>query len=125
MIEEPGFTGTDIATGNRGVDRVDSLGLGQLEDFAASEGSLVVISTSTAPGVPPASVPSAPNVTRGRRCGKPTMVKMTSETAATSRGELASVAPFCPGVPGLGPAPVIYRRRGTPPPASVRTWTCP
>ena len=55
----------------------------------ASEGSLVVMSTSTAPAAAPASAPSAPSTTSRTSCGKPTMVKTTSARAATARGESA------------------------------------
>ena len=59
----------------------------------ASDGSLVVISTRMLPASDPARAPSAPSITSRTSLGKPTIVKTTSEAAATALGVSAHFAP--------------------------------
>ena len=60
---QPRFTGTDVAPRNGRIDRVDTLGPADRAISIARAGSLVVMSTSTVPGLAPASVPRSPKVT--------------------------------------------------------------
>ena len=55
----------------------------------ASDGSLVVMSTSDRARRLPASAPSGPRITVRTSAGKPTMVKTTSDSSATALGESA------------------------------------
>src|SRR5581483_7260535 len=59
----------------------------------ASCGSLVDMSTKIWAGRAAASAPSSPSSVARTSAGKPTMVKTTSEAAATARGESAHAAP--------------------------------
>lgn len=59
----------------------------------ASAGSLVDMSTRTVPRAAPASTPSGPSTTSRTSAGYPTIVKITSETAATAHGVSAQKAP--------------------------------
>ena len=60
----------------------------------ASDGSLVVMSTSTVPGLAAGQGALAARGTpRARPCGKPTMAKTTSDCSATAFGVSAQAAP--------------------------------
>ena len=74
----------------------------------ASEGSLVVMSTSNAPGRHAPSTPDGPSTTSRTSSGNPSMVNTTSAFAATSAGSSAQRAPASSRASAL---------------ARVRVWT--
>ena len=59
----------------------------------ASVGSVVVMSTNSVPAFAPARTPCSEKYTSRTSCGNPTIVKTTSDEAATAAGESAQAAP--------------------------------
>src|SRR5262245_19914500 len=60
----------------------------------ASDGSLVVMSTKTVPGLLPARAPCGPSITSRTSAGKPTIENTTSDRSATALGLSAHFAPL-------------------------------
>ena len=75
-----------------------------LASEALAAGSMVLISTMTAPGCSPSSSPPGPEITSCTAAVSVTMEKITSAARATSAAELSSTSPLAtssPDFPGV------------------------